>query len=591
MSAVRRLLAYVLPHRVALAGAAACMALLALSTGAYAFLIGPLLKFLVTGGAAGISQGLTLLPWLGAIDRARAFVLLPLVILSVALVKGLAYFGQFHLMGMLGQRVVASLRRDYVKSLLGKDPAYFSSAQTGDLLSRFSADVAHVERAVTYAIASYLRDGLSLVVLLGLAFWLEWKLSLVAFVAVPLMAIPIARLARKLKRRATQGQESLGRLSALVQEGLWGLKVIQAYRMEARELSRFDAENARYLRAQEKAARTRSLAPALIELASVAGIALVLRLAAQAVVEGAIAPERLLSFLATLALLYQPAKDLGRVGQFAITAIASAERLFQVMDSVPAVREQAAASPLAPMRAALSFEDLTFSYGAKQVLSGLTLEVKSGEVVALVGESGAGKSTLALLAMRYADPSSGAVRIDGASLEDKTLGSVRRQYGLVTQEPLLFSGTVAENLAYGREGASREDLEDAAKVADAHGFITALPEGYATRIGERGVRLSGGQKQRLALARALVAKAPILLLDEATSSLDAESEREVTRALDVALRDRTALVIAHRLSTIRSAHRIVVLKGGKVAEQGTHEELLLKRGEYARLHLLQESPR
>ncbi len=583
MKSLFRLLPYVTREKWLLGAAALCMAVLSATTGLYAFLIGPVVKFLVTGGADGLSRAFDLLPALRGLDRSRALVALPLAMVAVAVPKGLSYLGQFYWMGMLGQRVVAQVRAEYFDALLGQDAAFYSKARTGDLLSRFTADMAHVERAVTYAIASYVRDVLEVVILLGLAFWLDFRLSLIAFLGVPAVALPIARLAKKLKRRARQSQESLGRLTSLVQEGLWGLRVVQAYRMEARELARFDRENAQVLRAEQKAAKARSLTPAVIELASVAGLALVLKLAGESVMRGAIDPERLISFLASVALVYQPARSLGRVGQFVIQAIASAERIFEVIDR-PAAVQDPKGSALAPLQQGLALDAVTFGYGDKPVLEGCSLTVKKGEVVALVGESGAGKSTAALLAMRFADPQAGAVRYDGRDAREASLSSVRAQCALVTQEPLLFSGTLAENIAYGRRGATEEDIRRAAGIAQIADFIDGLPQGYETRIGERGTRLSGGQKQRIALARALVAEAPVLVLDEATSNLDAQSEREVTRALGSALQGRTALVIAHRLSTVQSAHRIAVLKGGKIAEEGSHEELLGRGGEYARLY-------
>ncbi len=581
-----QLAGYLRPEARAFAVAILCMIALALTTALYAFVSGPAVQFLISGGADGLDLLSDALPALrGAIDRERAFVLLPIAIALTGLVKGLAYLGQFYSMGMIGQRVVQRLRRDFVERLLGLDARFFQGAKTGDLLSRFGSDMAQVESAITFALASCLRDSLTLAVLLGLAFYLDWRLALVAFIGVPAIILPIARLAKKLKRRTRQGQDALGNLLGIVQEGLWGLRVIQAYGMADHELARFDAECDRCVRAQVKASKARALFPAVMEIAMVGGLALVLKLVADAVLAEAIAPERLVSFLATIALLFQPARQLGKVGQVTLGALASLERIGAVLQATPAVAERAGARALPRVEREIAFESVDFAYDSvRPVLAGFDLKVAQGEVVAIVGESGAGKSTVALLAMRFLDPVAGRVLADGSDLREATLASVRGQFGLVTQEPLLFTGTIAENIAYGRPGATRAQIEAAARIAQAHDFIAALEKGYDAPMGERGVGLSGGQKQRICLARALLSRAPILLLDEATSSLDAESEKEVTRALGIALKGRTALVIAHRLSTIRSADRIVVLKAGRVAEQGTHGALLALGGEYARLY-------
>lgn len=579
-----RLWRYGRGHRGLLTVAFGCMAVLSAATGLYAYLMGPALRFLLTGGSAGLGPVTRVLPWLAHVDRARVLWLFPLAIVGIAGAKGIAYVGQFYAMGLFGHQLVAALRRDLFGRFLRLSPIERSDPLVGDLLSRLSADVSAVETAAIYTVGSYVRDGLQIVVLLGVALAMSFKLALFALLVVPIAAWPVSRLTRAFLQRTREGQSRLGNLSAQLHEGLGGLRTLQAFNAEPQEKERFFREVERQRRAIVRGGWLRAAVPGLMEVLAAAALAAALAVTTRYAL---VAPENLISLLASLLLLYQPAKDLGRMTQFAYQAAVAGERIFSVIDRPERVADAPGARPAGTLTHGLRFEDVHFAYGDRPALNGLTFELSKGERVALVGPSGAGKSTVTSLLLGFARPQQGRILIDGADVRERTLANLRAQFALVTQEALLFDGTVSENLRVGRPDATEVEVERAARIALADGFIRSLPNGYRTRIGERGVTLSGGQRQRLCLARALVADAPVLVLDEATSNLDPESEREVQAALEAVLPGRTALIIAHRLTTVAAADRIFVLEGGRVTERGTHVSLLAQGGTYSRMWTLQ----
>jgi len=549
--------------------AAVCMAIVGGSTAAAAFLVKPALDDIF------LNRKETSLYWI------------PAAVIIVYLVKGAANYGQHVLMNYIGNRIVADLRSVLYRNIQIQSLSFFTKNPTGTLISRVLNDVSVIYITVSNSVTSLFKDTFTLIALIGVVFYRDWKLALIAMTIFPLAIYPIVLIGRKVRKTSTKTQITMGSLTDLLQETIAGSRIVKAFGMESYEAMRFNKENERLFRLLIKNVMTKSLSTPLMEFLAGFGVAAIMFYGGFQVVRGSTTPGTFFSFLTALLMMYEPAKRLTNLNSEIQQGIAAATRIFSVIDTVPEIRNRPNAVTLKPITQSIELCDVSFAYEATRVLKHINLHIRAGEIVAFVGTSGGGKTTLVNLIPRFYDVTGGAVLIDGHDIRDVTLESLIAQIGIVTQQTFLFNDTVRNNIAYGDIDTSEERIIATAKAAHAHGFIMNLPKGYDTVIGELGVKLSGGERQRISIARALLKNAPILILDEATSSLDTESEMEVQAALENLMKGRTTLVIAHRLSTVRHADRIVVLMKGEIVEEGSHEDLISQQGEYFRLHQMQ----
>jgi subfamily B ATP-binding cassette protein MsbA len=509
----------------------------------------------------------------------------PVVVILATSTKGFAVWGQSILTNRFVTRVEADMQAALYAHLIDADLARLARESPASLTQRFTTDFAFIKEALTRLFTVFFRDIAMLIALVAVLLWIDWRSTLVAAVVAPFVVPPIDRIGRKLRRVANATQEQVGQMASEVSESLAGARVAKTYRLEGylkdRAVRTFD--DIRDLKM--KAANARARMEPVLEIGAGFAIALVIVFIGWRLANGTTTLGDFAAYAGALIMAAQPVRTLGNLNAIVQEALAALSRYFAVMDEKPAVQERPEARPLAVSAGEVAFRDVVFAYGeGKPALAGATLTAAGGKTTALVGRSGSGKSTLLSLVPRLMDVASGAVLIDGQDVRDVTLASLRDRVAVVSQDIVLYDDTIRANIAFGRAGADDAAIEAAARAAAAHEFIMALPEGYQTRVGDRGGRLSGGERQRIALARAFLRDAPVLLLDEATSALDAESEALVQQALAKLMQGRTTIVIAHRLSTVREADQIVVMDEGRVAEEGPHAELLAKGGIYAGLH-------
>lgn len=580
-----RILKFLPPYKVQLFFAFVCMVGFALANGAMAYLIGPVMKFLFSSDTA--AESITVIPFI-SVPKDKLLLMVPLVIVAVAVAKGFSSFGQSYFMGYASQSIVRDIRKKLYDHVLQMPVGYFSSNPTGVLISRLTNDVTLLQSSTSEAVSNILKQSLTIVVLACVVISLDWKLALAAFVALPLSVYPMSRLGKKMKKISTQGQVTMGAMTALLHEAIAGIRVVKAFSMERYESDKFQKENSQFTCNQLKTIKVRSISSPLMEALGAVGFAVTIWYAAYRINNGTLRPEDFISFFASVIMLYQPIKALNGVNLNIQQGLSAAVRVFEVLDTPGEAESAKGKAVINGLTGSIEFRDVSFRYGGEPVLRDINLNVRKGEVIAIVGSSGAGKTTFVNLIPRFYDVSGGAILFDGVDIKELTLESLRSEMAIVSQQVILFNDTVRKNIAYGSfDSIKEEDVIKAAKAANAHDFISRLPQGYDTVIGEGGVRLSGGERQRLSIARAILKNAPVLILDEATSSLDTESEMEVQKALSNLMEGRTTFVIAHRLSTVRNADRIIVISGGTIKEIGPHEELINIGGEYSRLYSIQ----
>jgi subfamily B ATP-binding cassette protein MsbA len=567
---IARLFTYAKPYRARLVWAFVGMVVYALGSAGLAVLIKPIVdRVLPSKEHLGLMAG---------------------GIVGLYFVKGVGSYVSSYLMAYVGQRVVMDLRNALYTHILGQSAGFFAHRTTGQLMSRVNNDVGLVQQVVSETIGDLARESLAVLGYLALLFYLDPRLATVCLTGAPLVIYPLLRLGQRVRRTTRRSQEALETLSHVSAEAFTGHRIVKAFGTEEHETSKFGGAGLNLFRTNMKVTAALSILPPLMEVIGGFGMAAALVYGSRQVASHTMTEGDFFSFMAAVLLMYGPLKKLSRVNANLQQATAASERIFEMLDTHTEVKEHPAAGPIAPFRRCIEFRDVGFGYDAEpgRILREVSFQVKPGEMVAIVGRSGAGKTTLVNLLPRFYDVTSGSISIDGVDVRHVTLASLRRQIGIVTQETVLFDDTIARNIAYGSPEATPQDIEAAARVANAHEFVSTLQGGYQAMIGERGQRLSGGQRQRLAIARALLKNAPILVLDEATSALDSESELLVQEALTNLMMNRTSFVIAHRLSTIRRADAIIVLERGRVVEMGRHEELLARPDStYAMLYQLQ----
>lgn len=512
-----------------------------------------------------------------------------IAVVATALKTGFAYLGAYELI-YIRNGVVRDIRRKIYRKILSLPLPFFSEERKGDIISRMTGDVQEVEASVMSSLDMFFQSPILIAVYLATMLIMSWQLTLFVFILLPLMGALIGKVGKNLKRHSWEGQTKMGEILALMEETLSGLRIIKAFNAEERMSGRFGEENEAYRRIQNRLMRRRSLAHPMSEFLGTIVIVIILWFGGTLVLrhQGSLSAEEFIAYIALFYCIINPAKNLTNAYYSIQKGLAAMDRIDVILAAEPSIREAESPRHIEGFGREIEYRDVCFSYNeSKQVLKHVNLTIPKGRTVALVGQSGSGKSTFVDLLPRFYDVESGSILIDGTDVRELAFYDLRELMGNVNQDPILFNDTIYNNIAFGVKDATPEEVEQAARIANAHDFIMQTEQGYQTVIGDRGGKLSGGQRQRLSIARAVLKNPPVLILDEATSALDTESEKLVQEALDNLMKNRTSIVIAHRLSTIKNADLICVFHEGEIAERGTHEELLALNGIYTRLYNMQ----
>ena len=565
----KRLLLLIKDKWLRLSFAMGCMMVVGVSTSATAFLVKPVLDDIF------LKQDVRMLK------------IIPVAIVIIYFLRGIAYYCQVYLMSYVGQSIITSLRNILFSKIQDLSLSFFHEEKTGALMSRVTNDVNIVKEMVSNAVTGALKDSFTIVCLTIVIFYRDWKMAIFAFLILPIAFFPIVEFGRRVRKVSTGYQEAMADMSSFLHETFFGNKIVKAFGMESYEKKRFLKKTHNIFNLEMKAVVARSLSAPIMEFLGGIGVAFIIWYGGSKVIAGTSTAGTFFSFMAAVIMLYEPVKKLSRLNNSIQQGLAATDRVFDIIDKESDIREHHNPVDIKPGLHKVNFKNVFFQYDNTMVLEDINLDVKAGEILALVGMSGGGKTSLVNLIPRFYDVTEGSILIDEIDIRKASISSLRNQIAIVTQDPILFNDTIRNNIAYGNHNASIKDIERVAKAAYAYNFIQRLPDKFDASIGELGGRLSGGEKQRICIARALLKDAPILILDEATSSLDSEAETLVQKALENLMRGRTTFVIAHRLSTISYAQRIIVVVGGKIVEEGNQNELITRQGEYYKLYRMQ----